>query len=96
MPTVDMKTELFPVSEIEKLIRAATESNRPEPLSSFQLDRLTECNGKSLYYTRLTPDKIRTRMKYRDGRHPKPFSVLMEELYDICADRKEKRHGFKS
>lgn len=96
MPTEDMKTELFPVSEIEKLIRAATESNRPEPLSSFQLDRLTECNGKSLYYTRLTPDKIRTRMKYRDGRHPKPFSVLMEELYDICADRKEKRHGFKS
>ena len=36
-------------------------------------------------------------MKYRDGRHPKPFSVLMEELYDICADRKERNAmGFKS
>lgn len=95
MPTEDLKTDLFPVSEIEKLIKAA-ELNQPEPLSSFQLDRLTECNGKSLYYTRLTPDKIRTRLKYRDRKHTKPFITLMEELYDICTDRKEKRNGIKS
>ena len=84
--------DLFPVEMIDLLLR-----NKPSQfrelggMTGFDLDSLTACGEGNLYSTRATPDRIRNKIRFRKNGRPLPFMEIIGTLYDLCADKRERR-----
>lgn len=72
-------------------------------MKGFQFDDLTMCpadrrTGQSegnIYNTGLTMDELRKWVKYFEHGNPRPFQDILRDIYEICSERKERRHyGF--
>lgn len=102
MPSPDCGTDLFNVSRIDHMLQEDPDIRDYGGMTGFKFDDLTACpkntgTGKAednLYATKLTMDKLRNRTTYNDRGSRKTFSEVLESVYDICSERKEKRHGF--
>lgn len=101
MPSPDCGTNLFDVSRIEHMLEDP-DISAFGGMTGFKFDDLTACpkntaTGRAeenLYATRLTMDKLRNRTVYNERGTRKPFKDVLGSVYDICSERKEKRHGF--
>lgn len=89
LPGEEQKTDIFPVFQIDRMLNGENVSAFGG-MTGFLLDNLSECGEGNLYHTRLTPDKAR-KLKYVENGNPRSFMAIMEELYDVCSSRKEKR-----
>lgn len=89
LPGEEQKTDIFPVFQIDRMLNGEDVSAFGG-MTGFLLDDLSECAEGNLYHTRLTPDKAR-KLKYVENGKPRSFMAIMEELYDVCSSRKEKR-----
>ena len=72
-------------------------------MKGFQFEELTMCpvdrrTGKSeenIYNTKLTMHQLRKQVKYFEHGNPRPFQDILSDIYEICSERKERRHyGF--
>lgn len=72
-------------------------------MTGFQFDELTMCPAdrrteqreENIYNTRLTMDELRKQVKYFEHGNPRPFQDILRDIYEICSERKERRHyGF--
>lgn len=101
MPSPDCGTNLFDVSRIEHML-TDPDISAFGGMTGFKFDDLTACpkntaTGRAeenLYATRLTMDKLRSRTVYNERGTRKSFRDVLESVYDICSERKEKRYGF--
>lgn len=89
-PSEDLKADLFPTEEIDKLLSHA-DIKKNGGLTGFCLDQLTRCrNSDNLFHTDLTIDRVRTELKYARSNNTALFMDTMKNLYALCAERKEK------
>lgn len=69
-------------------------------MTGFQFDELTMCPAdrrteqreENIYNTRLTMDELRKQVKYFEHGNPRPFQDILRDIYEICSERKERRH----
>ena len=69
-------------------------------MKGFQFDELTMCpvdrrtgqREENIYNTRLTMDELRKQVKYFEHGNPRPFQDILRDIYEICSERKERRH----
>ena len=69
-------------------------------MTGFQFDELTMCpvdrrtgqREENIYNTRLTMDELRKQVKYFEHGNPRPFQDILRDIYEICSERKERRH----
>lgn len=89
-PSENLKADLFPTEEIDKLLSHA-DIKKNGGLTGFCLDQLTRCrNSDNLFHTDLTIDRVRTELKYESSNNTALFMDTMKNLYALCAERKEK------
>lgn len=99
MPSPDCSTDLFDVSRIEHMLTKNPSISDFGGMTGFKLDELTMCpknkitgtEEDSLYHTKLTMDKLRNRITYNKNGKPRAFREILNEIYDICSERKEKK-----
>lgn len=69
-------------------------------MKGFQFDELTMCpvdrrtgqREENIYNTRLIMDELRKQVKYFEHGNPRPFQDILRDIYEICSERKERRH----
>lgn len=69
-------------------------------MTGFQFDELTMCPAdrrteqreENIYNTGLTMDELRKQVKYFEHGNPRPFQDILRDIYEICSERKERRH----
>lgn len=72
-------------------------------MTGFQFDDLTMCPADTMtgeveaniYNTRLTMNQLRKRVVYNKQGRNRAFQDILSDIYEICSERKERRHyGF--
>lgn len=93
---------LFDTEKIEDMLGEA-DIRKYGGMTGFQFDDLTMCpadamTGKieeNIYNTRLTMDWLRKQVVYNKQGQPRSFHDILTNIYEICSERKERRHhGF--